>query len=314
MLLADQAPHSAFTDLVLHEGLHLCAFREAAGHVPEGPGEDGVVRVLASEDAERWHSRAVLEAPGVDLRDPKLVARPSGGLLVLMGGSRYEGGEFQGRAPLVALSRGSGAALRFDAPRAVTIDPAIRGERDWLWDAERHGDHLHGTVYQPGPDARWALQLVRSSDGLAWEHVTRLELDGRPSEAALAFAPGGRLTAVVRRDGGDRLGRVGVSDPPHTDWTWRPLDVRLGGPAILRLADGTLVLGTREHGTDDTRTVLGVVRLDGSFERRVTLPSGGDTGYSGLVQAGDELLVSYYSSHTGKTAMHLARVPLAELR
>ena len=40
----------------------------------------------------------------------------------------------------------------------------------------------------------------------------------------------------------------------------------------------------------------------------LTLPSGGDTSYPGLVWRDGVLWVSYYSSHEGKTAIYLAKV------
>jgi hypothetical protein len=48
--------------------------------------------------------------------------------------------------------------------------------------------------------------------------------------------------------------------------------------------------------------------LDGGYEPVLTLPSGGDTSYAGMVWHGDLLWVSYYASHEGKTAIYLARV------
>ena len=50
--------------------------------------------------------------------------------------------------------------------------------------------------------------------------------------------------------------------------------------------------------------------LDGGYEPRLTLPSGGDTSYAGMVWHADLLWVSYYSSHEGKTSIYLARVKL----
>lgn len=101
------------------------------------------------------------------------------------------------------------------------------------------------------------------------------------------------MVAIVRRDALDRLGRVGTSAPPYADWTWNTLPVRVGGPALLRLPDGGWLLGTREYGAEDrSRTVLGRVTPEGAFETQVTLQSGGDTSYLGLVLDGDDVLVS----------------------
>ena len=48
------------------------------------------------------------------------------------------------------------------------------------------------------------------------------------------------------------------------------------------------------------------------YEPVLTLPSGGDTSYAGMVWHDGLLWVSYYSSHEGKTAIYLARVKLAD--
>jgi hypothetical protein len=48
--------------------------------------------------------------------------------------------------------------------------------------------------------------------------------------------------------------------------------------------------------------------LDGRYEPALTLPSGGDTSYPGMLWHDGLLWLSYYASHEGKTAIYLARV------
>ena len=45
-----------------------------------------------------------------------------------------------------------------------------------------------------------------------------------------------------------------------------------------------------------------------SYEPALTLPSGGDTSYAGMVWHDDFLWMSYYSSHEGGTSIYLAKV------
>ena len=52
----------------------------------------------------------------------------------------------------------------------------------------------------------------------------------------------------------------------------------------------------------------------GALTKLLRLPSGGDTSYPGLVRIGRTLLVSYYSSHEGKTAIYLATLALPAKR
>src|SRR5262245_27470150 len=68
----DRAPHNAFTDLIRFRNRWYCVFREGAGHA-EGEGK---LRVLMSNDGERWVSAALLEEPGRDLRDAKFAITP----------------------------------------------------------------------------------------------------------------------------------------------------------------------------------------------------------------------------------------------
>jgi len=52
----DQAPHSAFTDLVRFRDRWFCVFREGKAHV----SPDGVLRVISSADGTQWESEAVI--------------------------------------------------------------------------------------------------------------------------------------------------------------------------------------------------------------------------------------------------------------
>jgi hypothetical protein len=76
----DTAPHSAFTDLIRFKGKWLCTFREADNHAG---GQDGKIRVIVSEDGDKWKSSALLAEDGVDLRDPKISITPDGKLMLL---------------------------------------------------------------------------------------------------------------------------------------------------------------------------------------------------------------------------------------
>ena len=52
----DAGEHNAFTDLIRWRNRWYCTFREAGGHV----GGDGRIRVLVSDDGEKWVSTAVI--------------------------------------------------------------------------------------------------------------------------------------------------------------------------------------------------------------------------------------------------------------
>lgn len=305
----DRAPHSAFTDLVEHDGRLWCSFREGSAHVP---GTNGVARVLVSADGMNWSSVDRVEEAGVDLRDPKLCSLPDGRLMLVMGGSVYAGSTLLRRDPRVAFLEPG--AERFGPTEIAVVDPRVRGERDWLWRVSWLGEYGWGVVYQPG-ESEWGIQLVRTRDGRTYELVTSWELDGRPNETSLALGQDGRMVALVRREGGDRSALVGVASAPFTDWSFRPLGERLGGPHLVQLASGEWIAGGRRYAAEGARMQLGRVDVDtGAWQHLLDLPSGGDTSYPGFVLRGERLLVSYYASHEGKAAIYLAELRAGALR
>jgi hypothetical protein len=96
----DGGAHNAFTDLIRWRNRWYCTFREGDAHV----GGDGRIRVLVSADGERWTSAALVGETGIDLRDPKLSITPDDRLMIVAGGSVYEGTRYIGRQPRVLFS------------------------------------------------------------------------------------------------------------------------------------------------------------------------------------------------------------------
>jgi len=86
------------------------------------------------------------------------------------------------------------------------------------------------------------------------------------------------------------------------------LDRKLGGPDMMLLENGQILCATREYLTSEQKTILLKVDLNGSTTKLLTLPSGGDCSYPGLLLKENTLLASYYSSHEEKTAIYLARI------
>src|SRR5690606_21411005 len=125
----------------------------------------------------------------------------------------------------------------------------------------------------------------------------------------LRFMPDGEMVALVRREGGRQKGWIGRSRPPYTQWTWKETEHRFGGPNFIRLPDGQLRAAGRSY-PKGARTIVAPMSADGDYEPVLTLPSGGDTSYPGLVWHQGQLWMSYYSSHEGKTSIYLAKIAL----
>jgi hypothetical protein len=328
----DQAPHNAFTDLVEVDGTLYCVFREGTGHVPGAAGTNGSIRVLASSDGQNWRSVALLIEPGMDLRDPKISRMPDGRLLLLIGGAIYEGERLIRNRTCVSFGTISAGGVVFSALVPVEIDAAIPDAQNslWLWRVTWHDGVGYGVAYRTrhppnrpnrpnredeGPPSRSEpdVFLVSTRNGIDYKLVTTMAIPDRPNETTLRFLPDGEMVAWVRRERGNQSGWIGFSRAPYREWSWKEQSARLGGPDLIVLPDGQLIGVTRGH-LPDRRTQTYVARLsrDGAIEPLVTLPSGGDTSYAGLVRRHNRLLVSYYSSHEGRSAIYLATIQLKE--
>ncbi|MGQ9591569.1 MAG: sialidase family protein, partial [Planctomycetota bacterium] len=290
----DAAPHNAFTDLIRHRGRWLCAFREGEAHV----SPEASIRVIRSEDGERWEPAARISVPGVDLRDPKLSEAPDG-RLVLLGGWRTWPREAKGLLRSWVSFSEDGSS--WTEPRLVL------SEGEWLWRILWHEGRALGVAYRMSAEASWVSRLYASPDGLAYEPLADFEEAPGLTEATLRAGEAGALHCLHRRDAGTRTALLGTSPAPYREWTWKDSGFHLGGPnAILHggrwLAAGRWMVG-------NPKTVVALLSWElGTLEPLLELPSGGDTSYPGLASFGDELWASYYSSHEGKAAIYLARI------
>lgn len=291
----DAGQHNAFTDLIRFHDRWYCCFREGDAHV----GGDGKLRVLESTDGDKWSSAVLLGEEGIDLRDPKLSVTPDDRLMIVAGGSVYRGKELVGRQPRVAFSKDG---------RDWTAPQRVLSEGEWLWRVTWHEGRAYGVSYAMTSknDTDWRLTLWSSLDGVRYDRITPLNVDGQPNETTLRFMPDGEMIALVRREGGNRHGWIGRSRKPYTEWKWHETGYRLGGPDFIRLPDGQMWAAGRTYGKE-ARTALAVFSPT-TYEPVLTLPSGGDCSYPGLVWHDGLLWMSYYSSHEGKSSIYLARI------
>ena len=88
--------------------------------------------------------------------------------------------------------------------------------------------------------------------------------------------------------------------------------MRIGGPHMILLPDGRIVAGVRLYDGRVRTSLCWLDRRAGQLTEFLTLPSGGDSSYPGLVWHEGLLWVSYYSSHEGKTSIYLAKVRLPD--
>lgn len=316
-MIWNEGIHNAFGDIVRFRNAFYVSVREGVSHV--GSDNVGKVRIIKSKDGKKWKSVALLEIPGIDLRDPKLSITPEDKIMVTMAGAVFGDGVAKQLFPMVAFSDKRGDT--FTTPENAVLDPAIDPSLDWVWRVTWHDGTGYAIDYQLKENDRnrkllkkdaWLVYLMRTTDGKYYEKVALLEVEDLPNEATVRISEDGTMYGLVRREAGDQLGVLGQSRPPYTDWSFSKLDFRLGGPNFLFLENEKLVLGTRLYG-EHTQTGILVTDLKGKVLKTIALPSGGDTSYPGMLFHGKELWVVYYSSHEGKSQIYLAKIPRAML-
>jgi hypothetical protein len=120
------------------------------------------------------------------------------------------------------------------------------------------------------------------------------------------------MVVLLRGEAKDRHAWIGAAKAPYQSWEWKDGGRAAQGPEFIVLGDGRMFYAGRDFDEKNKpHTVFGRMSLD-KLEPLITFPSGGDTSYAGIADAGDGTLrVSYYSSHEGKTAIYLATIRVA---
>ncbi len=303
----DQAPHSAFTDLIRFKDVWYCTFREGESHVSAA----GSIRVIRSVDGESWESAAHLPPKaGRDLRDPKLVVTPDGRLMLLgFDVERLEGDQRK----FVSFVSFSSDGSNWSELQPVA-DPDFL-----LWRVAWHKGTAYGVAYTDRrahsrrPDQEEFARLYRSEDGVQFDtYINYLFERGAPTEASTIFLEDETALCLLRRDRKDDSAQIGISTPPYSLWEWKDLGLYIGGPHLISLPDGRVLASGRLKLPDDQRrTVLWWLDPEaGKVTEILRLPSAGDTSYPGLVLHEGLLWISYYSTHEEKTSIYLAKVRL----
>lgn len=296
----DDGSHNAFTDLEFFQEKWFCVFRSGAGHV----STDSCVRILVSGDGEHWEAIAQLSSPRsdlADLRDPKLCLTPDGRLMLTAAAVCHDE---------VALTHQTYAWFSNDG--LTWGEPVAIGEPNfWLWRVTWHEGCAYGAAYHAPVHRREpALRLYRSEDGIDFKPIDeRLLHQNLPNESTLIFE-GEEALCLVRHEGGQNRALLGVAQAPYNAWHWKDLGVHLGGPNLLRLPDGRIIMAGRLHEGGAHTALCLFDRERGVLDEVLRLPSGGDNSYAGLVWHDGLLWVSYYSAHEGQQAIYLAKVRL----
>jgi hypothetical protein len=297
-----QAPHNAFTDLIRYKNRWFCVFREGSSHV----SPDGAIRVLSSSDGTNWASASLIATQYGDLRNPKL-SITTDERLMLTAVEAYPAQEWVRHQTFVWLSldgRNWGSRVKIGDPNM------------WLGQVAWHNRRAYSLGYSTTRDH--FIRMYTATDGISFQPHGEVMLNKSfPSEASLLFESNDAALCVLRREDADPkegAALLGTSQPPYRGWSWRSLGVRIGGPNMIQLPDERVVVAARLYDGRERTSLCWLDADSGILDEFLTLPSGGDSSYPGLVYYDGLLWISYYSSHEGKASIYLAKVQIPPLR
>jgi len=303
--------YSAFPSIEQFNGHYFISFREGEDHIFDRNGiAAGKTRILRSKDGKEWESVALLSKEGYDLRDPKLSITPDGRLMIIMGGSIYVNKQLEACIPQVSFSDDG---KTFSDPQPVNYPDGT--DFEWFWRMTWHDGVGYTVTYSKSTNKR--LILIKTTDGINYETVSKLDIDGFPNETTVRFLPDGRMAMLIRRDAADMDGYWGVAEAPYTDWNFKSIKFRIGGPDFIVTGEDEILAGGRSYTHGELRTFVWKGDFEGNFKSAFVLPSYDDNSYPGFIRVGEEVWMVYYSCHeltreNGDTraGIYLAKLPI----
>jgi lysophospholipase L1-like esterase len=316
------AKHNGFTDLTYFEGEFYVVFRSGVTHGTRGL-LGGRTIVLRSPDGIAWVREATLQVEAfVETRDPKFLH--VGDRLMVYAVSHELRGAAYGMIQYGFERLGPGKWSRpFECAPCT------------FWRPRRWRDHYVMAGYDGKFDGEGnchlEVNLFWSADGRHWNKASPiLDLSREGSETDL-LVEDDRLMAFSRTKDESRDGMViATYIPSENRWEAVPSGRLIHAPCVFKAGERTMVVGRYCSQSDERFRELradwnafnygaeseslhvdparieayhhglrtGIFVMDGARPRLVMeLLSGGDCGYPGVAQYGDEILISDYSMH-----------------
>lgn len=287
--------HNAFTDLAFWRGNYYLCFRHGTGHV----SMDGEIRIMRSADMKTWEPVTTIKTFGDD-RDPHFTVTEER-LWVHFGTWDLRFPDDSG-LPDRGVVRSH--AVNTEDGETWSDVRALYEPGWWLWRVREHEGTFYSLAYtaeRPRPGSRETI-LLRSQDGWQWEFVSQVTDERMTGEADMWFNEDGSIWMITRT--GDEAGDAARfdSDPSLMKWTRQDLGVLIHAPVIAEWKGRFFVAGRgRTNDKYDTQ----IWESDGAEVRPLlTLPSGGDTSYPGMLldpatadADAPSFFVTWYSQH-----------------
>jgi lysophospholipase L1-like esterase len=315
--------HNAFTDLTFFDGQFYLAFRNGAGHCPPPP-PSGRVIVLRSSDGIFWEQEAILRVPGVEHQaDPKFL-QVDDRLFVYT----LTLGDTNGSSK----RRMTYGFERLDPEKWSELFECAESS---FWRPKKWRDRYVVAGYSKKTDKKgksgFGVDLYRSPNGRDWENVSAMldpAIEGNETDLLIE---GDELVAYARcGEGNNHEMMICTYIPSENRWETVSSGRLIHAPCVFRAGDRTMIIGRYCSQSDEGFRELrrdwnafnydteggsvkadparveayhhglrtGVLVMDGTRPRLVMeLLSAGDSSYTGVVQYGDEFVISDYSMH-----------------
>ena len=303
----DGIAYCAFTSLIKKDDYYYLAFREGKTHASDG--DYGVIRILQSIDGDQWSDYQTISSDNIDLRDPDLSIMPDGHILLVCGARILSPEGFYFTKTYSSIEKNG----YFEEMEEVTIPKELDDKFGcWIWRTTWHTDGLgYGFAYG-NLDGKSNLCLLKTPDGRNYDKVCSLKLNGSPTEARVRFLQDKTMIAMVRMGYSEGGGYMGRSNPPYDKWEWKQLDINLSGQDFI-IDDNKVVVCTRIYQNTGERTSVYFGDLNGVFRWNYILPSsgrGGDSSYAGIIDNGNEYVISYYSKYEEENpSIYVVKIP-----
>jgi hypothetical protein len=305
LAVLNEAPYNSFTDIINFNGVYYCVFREGTTHITF----DGKLRVLRSLNLKDWNDFALLSVQGKDLRDPHFFMDNNNVLTISSNAC-----DISGAHQNITFNFKNNS---FSDAIKLTVD-----NNYWLWSFSKFKDSLYSigyNIFQPclntfinSQKPKMLFFKNRNSSSIDFSNVDLPEfVTGNfncPNEASFVFKEDSTLIAIVREDGLQNGSHIGVSKYPFVTWQWQRFPYYVRGPKLALLPDGRLFLCAASM-VDYDKTYYAIINPHNfSVDKIKVLPSGGDTGYAGVIIEGKTAVISYYSSHEGNARVYIVRI------
>jgi hypothetical protein len=277
--IASSKYHIGFPDIVKHDSNWYVTFRYSDSHLPINFAD---IIVLKSGDQENWIPDKYFSQPNYDLRDPKFCLNTTNNELFL----QFHSTTIQpyGNDRNDFITNYSSIENQWENPSKIIKDI---NNTIWLWRPVWEKNNAYVVGYFTGD----LLKLFKSTDGYSYKEIVNFDLKNQPTETTLRFFEDTAYIIIRVITGPSLLGKSQGSS--LLKWDFEPLPwPNLGGPNFV-IYKNYLIIAGRVNGL----TKIFIYNLKTKITKElVSLPSYGDTGYTGLYLTNDTLNMVYYTS------------------